>query len=100
MPPQSQNSHSCVACARRKIECDTLTPCSSCSKSQAACIYKAPVPSQRRRTRLAQHDLSSKIQELESILHDHGSHLKRWAIHGSALTGMRNSSGAHRDDPL
>lgn len=72
MPPQSQSSYSCVACARRKIKCDRLKPCSSCSRSKAACVYRAPVPSQRHRKRLSQRDLLSKIQELESILDSHG----------------------------
>ncbi|KAL6862102.1 hypothetical protein J3F83DRAFT_222493 [Trichoderma novae-zelandiae] len=67
-----EHSFSCVACARRKVKCDKQKPCSSCSKSQAACIYRAPVPSQRHRRRLTQGDLLSKIQELESILHSHG----------------------------
>ncbi|KAK2006296.1 hypothetical protein LZ32DRAFT_595856 [Colletotrichum eremochloae] len=70
MPPPNQNS--CVACARRKVKCDKLSPCSSCSKMQSACIYRPPVPSQRHRRRLTQGDLLSKIQELESILHSHG----------------------------
>lgn len=72
MPLQSQSSHSCVACARRKVKCDRLKPCSSCSRSQAACVYRPPVPSQRHRKRLNQRDLLSKIQELESILDTHG----------------------------
>lgn len=33
------------------------------------CIYRDPVPSQRYRKRVAQRDLLSKIQELETILH-------------------------------
>ncbi|KAL7929532.1 hypothetical protein V8C35DRAFT_325101 [Trichoderma chlorosporum] len=68
----SQNSQSCVACARRKVKCDRLRPCTSCSKSRAACVYRAPVPSQRHRKRLTQHDLLSKIQELEAVLDSHG----------------------------
>ncbi|KAM0471600.1 hypothetical protein ACHAPX_009257 [Trichoderma viride] len=67
MTPQSR--YSCVACARRKVKCDKLSPCSACSKSQVACIYRDPVPSQRYRKRVAQRDLLSKIQELETILH-------------------------------
>ncbi|PTB61866.1 hypothetical protein BBK36DRAFT_1190142 [Trichoderma citrinoviride] len=68
----SERSYSCVACARRKVKCDKLKPCSSCSRSRAACIYRAPVPSQRHRRRLTQGDFLSKIQELESILDSHG----------------------------
>ncbi|KAL6875995.1 hypothetical protein HDV57DRAFT_164141 [Trichoderma longibrachiatum] len=68
----SERSPSCVACARRKVKCDRLKPCSSCGKSGAACIYRAPVPLQRHRRRLTQGDLLSKIQELESILDSHG----------------------------
>ncbi|TFB01877.1 Transcription factor vrtR1 [Trichoderma ghanense] len=67
-----ERSYSCVACARRKVKCDKLEPCSSCSKSRAACVYRAPVPSQRHRRRLTQGDLLSRIQELESILDSHG----------------------------
>jgi hypothetical protein len=67
-----QHSYSCVACARRKVKCDRLEPCSSCCKSRAACIYRAPVPSQRHRRRLTQGDLLSRVRELESILDSHG----------------------------
>lgn len=67
MTPQSR--YSCVTCARRKVKCDKLSPCSSCSKSQVACIYRDPVPSQRYRKRVTQRDLLSKIRELETILH-------------------------------
>jgi hypothetical protein len=69
MPAPNQNA--CLACARRKVKCDKLSPCSSCSKSRGACIYRAPVPSQRHRKRVTQGDLLSKIQELESLLHSH-----------------------------
>jgi hypothetical protein len=67
MPPRNQNS--CLACAQRKVKCDKLSPCSSCSKSKAACIYRTPAPSQRHRKQLTQGDLLSKIQELEALLH-------------------------------
>jgi hypothetical protein len=64
----SPNQHSCVPCARRKVKCDKLSPCSSCSRTQAACVYRAPAPSQRHRKRLTQSDLLYKIQELETLL--------------------------------
>lgn len=67
MPPQSR--FSCVTCARRKVKCDKLNPCSTCSQSQIACTYRDPVPSQRHRKRVTQRDLLSKIQELETLLH-------------------------------
>ncbi|KAH8897233.1 hypothetical protein GQ53DRAFT_712959 [Thozetella sp. PMI_491] len=69
MPPVNQ--HSCVACARRKVKCDKLSPCSTCSRTQAACIYRNPAPSQRHRRQLTHRDLLSKIQELESLLRGH-----------------------------
>ncbi|KAL7917773.1 hypothetical protein ACQKWADRAFT_274172 [Trichoderma austrokoningii] len=68
MTPQSR--YSCVACARRKVKCDKLSPCTTCSKTQVACLYRDPVPSQRHRKRATQRDLLSKIQELETILHN------------------------------
>lgn len=67
MPPQSR--YSCVTCARRKVKCDKLNPCSTCSQSQIACTYRDPAPSQRHRKRVTQRDLLSKIQELETLLH-------------------------------
>ena len=65
------NKNSCVRCARRKSKCDKANPCSGCSKAQVACLYRAPVPSQRHRRRLTQRDLLSKIQELETLLQNH-----------------------------
>ena len=69
MAPPNKNSF--VRCARRKSKCDKASPCSSCSKAQVACLYRAPVPSQRHRRRLTQRDLLSKIQELETLLQSH-----------------------------
>jgi hypothetical protein len=66
------NQYSCVACARRKVKCDKLSPCSNCSRAQAACAYRAPAPSQRHRRRLTQGDLLHKIQELETLLKSNG----------------------------
>ncbi|KAM0817896.1 putative Fungal specific transcription factor protein [Seiridium cardinale] len=64
------SQHACVNCARRKVKCDKLDPCSSCSHTQATCIYRTPVPSQRHRKRLAHGDLLCKIHELESLLRE------------------------------
>ena len=69
MPPSNQ--FSCLNCSRRKVKCDKLSPCSSCSKTNAKCVYRPPPPSQRHRKRLTHGDLLCKIRELESLLTNH-----------------------------
>ncbi|OCL05728.1 hypothetical protein AOQ84DRAFT_412861 [Glonium stellatum] len=64
----SIQKYCCITCTRRKIKCDKLSPCSSCSKSQSECVYRAPAPSQRHRKRPADEDLLSKISEYEDLL--------------------------------
>jgi hypothetical protein len=63
--------HSCVSCARRKVRCNKLRPCSNCSKAQSECTYLAPVPSQRHRKRPADGDLLAKLGEYEGLLREH-----------------------------
>ena len=64
----TMQKHSCVICARRKVRCDKLSPCSDCSRTQSECVYGAPVPSQRHRKRLADEDLVFKLREYEDLL--------------------------------
>jgi hypothetical protein len=68
MMPSIQK-HSCATCARRKVKCDKLRPCSNCSRSQSECVYRASSMSQRHRKRPADEDLLSKISEYEDLLH-------------------------------
>lgn len=105
MPPS--NLHSCVACARRKVKCDKLSPCSRCSRTQTACVYRAPVPSQRHRRQLTQGDLLSKIQELETLLNSNGIHFEplgnQW-VHSSWQGKLSNGphtqpSSGSSDEP-
>ncbi|KIM98484.1 hypothetical protein OIDMADRAFT_167284 [Oidiodendron maius Zn] len=64
----SVQKYSCATCARRKVKCDKLSPCSNCSKSQNECVYRVPALSQRHRKRPADEDLLSKISEYEDLL--------------------------------
>jgi hypothetical protein len=64
----STRKHSCDICARRKVKCDRLSPCSNCSKAESECVYGTPVPSQRHRKRPADEDLLSKLREYEQLL--------------------------------
>jgi len=66
----SIHQHSCATCARRKVKCDKLSPCSNCSRTQIECIYRAPALSQRHRKRPADEDLLSKISEYEDLLRE------------------------------
>ncbi|OJJ45117.1 hypothetical protein ASPZODRAFT_677832 [Penicilliopsis zonata CBS 506.65] len=63
--------HSCTTCARRKIKCDKLSPCSSCTKTRRECVYHPPAQSQRHRKRPADEDLLSRISEYEDLLRKH-----------------------------
>lgn len=64
----STQKHSCTACARRKVKCDRLIPCSNCSRGRSACIYGTPALSQRHRRRPPDEDLLSKVREYEELL--------------------------------
>lgn len=70
MTPSLQK-YSCELCARRKVKCDRLEPCSHCSKSQSECIYRPPAPSRRHRKRPADEELLSKFTEYEGLLRKH-----------------------------
>lgn len=63
--------HSCTICVRRKVKCDKLSPCSTCSRTGSDCVYRPPPKSQRHRKRLADDDLLSKIREYEGLLQEH-----------------------------
>lgn len=45
-----------------------MAPCSNCSRTGTACVYRDPPPSQRHKRRLTTGNLLSKIQELETLL--------------------------------
>ena len=60
--------HSCAACARRKVKCDRLIPCSNCSRGRSKCSYATPALSQRHRKRPPDEDLLCKIREYEYLL--------------------------------
>lgn len=64
----SVQKYSCATCARRKVKCDKLSPCTNCSKSQSECVYRVPALSQRHRKRPADEDLLCKINEYEDLL--------------------------------
>lgn len=63
--------YSCISCARRKVKCDKLRPCSNCSNGQSECVYTLPVPSLRHRKRPADGDLLAKLSEYEGLLREH-----------------------------
>ncbi|TPX26062.1 hypothetical protein DIZ76_011521 [Coccidioides immitis] len=54
---------SCLECRRRKLKCDRLHPCSSCSKSKRDCLFLAPATDAASRMKLT--ELKNKIGSLE-----------------------------------
>ncbi|KAK8053115.1 C6 transcription factor domain protein [Apiospora saccharicola] len=88
-PPEraSMSSFACTSCVRRKVKCDRVLPvCSTCVKTKADCVYRAPPPPQRRRRRPAQnsdpqrvslvaadeYDIRTRLAQYEHILQEHG----------------------------
>ncbi|KAH8880911.1 hypothetical protein GQ53DRAFT_703213, partial [Thozetella sp. PMI_491] len=67
----ASTKRACDACTRRKVRCDKLHPCSTCSKTQKECIYSASLPSRRHRKRAADSDILSKLSEYEELMRKH-----------------------------
>lgn len=43
--------YSCLQCKHRKVKCDRIDPCSNCEKAGAECLYRAPLPANRKKRR-------------------------------------------------
>ncbi|PNP51339.1 hypothetical protein THARTR1_07989 [Trichoderma harzianum] len=64
--------YTCQQCVRRKVKCDkTLPSCSSCSKGEFECVYRAPDPP-RKRKRKRNEDVHERLARYERILQERG----------------------------
>ncbi|KAK2753330.1 hypothetical protein FQN55_003459 [Onygenales sp. PD_40] len=64
--------YSCVLCYQRKVKCDKRDPCSSCARSGAACVFRAPAPPRRRKGKTTEGVLLARLRKYEEIIRKHG----------------------------
>jgi hypothetical protein len=70
--PKITRGHSCILCQQRKVKCDRQKPCSNCLKARAECIPSAPSQPRRRRRKLSETDLATRLRKYEQLLRTHG----------------------------
>jgi hypothetical protein len=70
--PKITRGHSCILCQQRKVKCDRQKPCSNCLKARAECIPSAPSQPRRRRKKLSETDLATRLKKYEQLLRTHG----------------------------
>ncbi len=68
--PMLPHKRACSLCARRKVKCDRIKPCSNCVISKAQCVYDAPVPP-RPRKRAANDELITRLAQYEELMRKH-----------------------------
>ncbi|OJJ73710.1 hypothetical protein ASPBRDRAFT_53837 [Aspergillus brasiliensis CBS 101740] len=67
--PPIRTPISCTFCRQKKLRCDRLQPCSSCTKRGLGCVYTHPPPSAPRRNGPAQpRQLTQRIRQLEDLV--------------------------------
>lgn len=81
------HSHACVLCARRKVKCDKVDPCTNCRKAGVPCAYASPVPQPRRpRKRAADAELLARLARYEDLMRqngvDYAPHATTWVPSG------------------
>ncbi|CAG9983398.1 unnamed protein product [Clonostachys byssicola] len=69
--PQIRHKFACSLCARRKVKCDKLDPCSNCIKVEAQCLYEVHPPP-RPRKRAADDELVARLAAYETLMRKHG----------------------------
>ncbi|KAK2808467.1 hypothetical protein FQN50_004675 [Emmonsiellopsis sp. PD_5] len=80
-PPAMEDSrpvmpYSCVLCYQRKVKCDKRDPCSSCTRSGAACVFRAPAPPRRRKGKTTEGILLARLRKYEEIIRKHGINIE------------------------
>ncbi|CAH0044661.1 unnamed protein product [Clonostachys solani] len=76
-PPQTReqilsvhHKFACSLCARRKVKCDKLDPCSNCIKVETQCLYEVHPPP-RPRKRAADDELVARLAAYETLMRKH-----------------------------
>ena len=80
-----QQRYACSLCARRKVKCNRLVPCSNCQKSRQECVYESPAL-HRPRKRAADEDLLARLANYEELMKKHeidfSQHANTWVSSG------------------
>ncbi|KAI1189229.1 hypothetical protein F5B17DRAFT_220381 [Nemania serpens] len=72
---------SCLRCARHKVRCDRLDPCSKCTKNDVPCVFPPPKTGKRKRRKmplasstspLSSEKLSARLDRYEEVLRSLG----------------------------
>ncbi|PYH39760.1 Zn(II)2Cys6 transcription factor [Aspergillus neoniger CBS 115656] len=67
--PPVRTPISCTFCRQKKLRCDRLQPCSSCTKRGLGCVYAHPASAAPRRNGPAQpRQLTQRIRQLEDLV--------------------------------
>ncbi|KAE8405084.1 hypothetical protein BDV37DRAFT_101908 [Aspergillus pseudonomiae] len=99
---------SCLWCARHKLRCDRLNPCSRCSKLDVACEFPTPKTERRRRRNTTKTSTRSSpgasAATSTSTLNDNllarlGLYEERLRSLGVDVEGMNGSSAMHQPQP-
>jgi hypothetical protein len=94
-PTNELRKHACTICARRKVKCDKLDPCSNCQKAQTQCSYEAPPPPKPRK-RAADEDLLARLAQYEELMQsnriDYTQHTNVWVSSGLETKAERDTS--------
>lgn len=92
-----------MRCKSRKISCDRLNPaCTKCRQSDVECEYKAPPPPNRRKRKVDQTDLETKLRQYEDLLRGKGVHVNSYdqAPKAAPQPAVVNAIGdRHSDSP-
>ncbi|KAL6916376.1 hypothetical protein FSST1_007871 [Fusarium sambucinum] len=93
--------HACTICARRKVKCDRLDPCSNCQKAQTQCSYEAPPPPKPRK-RAADEELLTRLAKYEDLMRKNGidftEHTNVW-VSPSLGTKLGRDTSTDADSP-
>ena len=68
----SARAYSCLRCAQRKVKCDRTDPCANCKKSHVDCVFVVPAPSRRKKRKLPEEDLVTRLKLYEELLKNNG----------------------------
>ncbi|KAL2867024.1 Zn(II)2Cys6 transcription factor [Aspergillus lucknowensis] len=71
--PPVRSILSCTFCRQKKLRCDRLRPCNSCTKRGLQCAYVNPAPPPRNTPTRSTKQLNQRIRQLESLVNSLGN---------------------------
>ncbi|OQE34839.1 hypothetical protein PENCOP_c015G01756 [Penicillium coprophilum] len=77
---------SCLRCARQKVRCDRLNPCSRCEKSDASCEFPIPKTERRKRKNTIKTPPSTSNDKLYARLELYEEKLKSLGIDAESIS--------------